>query len=125
MNIYIRKVMEHFCQLKFFERRANRMSKDIEKASEKVDLYSSNLNRAMNELVATEKIVIEKTKAATGRIKDATQKLSDGVKKVEATANFDKLERYVELLERAEKAMVSLAELDKTGKLETIAKALS
>ena len=35
-----------------------------------------------------------------------------------------RLERYVELLERAAVAMNSLAELEKTGKLEKIAGAL-
>jgi hypothetical protein len=109
----------------FFERRANRMSKDLDKASDKVELYKSNLNRAMNDLVNTEKEMTEKTKLVAGKVKDATQKLSDGVKKVESVANFDKLERYVSLLERAEKSMLALAELDKSGKLEKIARALS
>ena len=109
----------------FFERRAKRMSKDLDKASDKVELYNSNLNRAISELVITEQSMMEKTKQVTGKVKDATQKLSDGLKKIEASANFDKLERYVSLLERAEKSMLALAELDKSGKLEKIARALS
>ena len=39
-------------------------------------------------------------------------------------ANFERLERYVELLERAAQAMSGLAELEKNGKLEKIANAI-
>ena len=39
-------------------------------------------------------------------------------------ANFERLERYVELLERASQAMSVLAELEKNGKLEKIANAI-
>ena len=39
-------------------------------------------------------------------------------------ANFERLERYVELLERAAQAMSVLAELEKNGKLEKIANAI-
>jgi hypothetical protein len=44
--------------------------------------------------------------------------------KVEKTANFSNLERYVNLLERAATAMSTLAELEKEGKLDKISSAL-
>ena len=54
-------------------------------------------------------------------LKTENIELKDKLKKVEKNANFDRLERYVLLLERAANAMHSLAELEASGKLEKIA----
>ena len=68
--------------------------------------------------------ITEASKKASGNIRDATEKLSQGLLKIEKTANFDRLERYVVLLERASVAIESLAELEKNGRLEKIANAI-
>lgn len=60
----------------------------------------------------------------SGGVRDAADKLAAGLNKIEKAANFDRLERYVELLERAAKAMDLLATLEQSGKLEKIAGAL-
>lgn len=68
--------------------------------------------------------VSEGAKKASGRIRSAAEDLSIGLARIEKQANFDRLERYVALLERAAQAMTLLAELEKSGKLEKISSAL-
>jgi hypothetical protein len=50
--------------------------------------------------------------------------MASGLIKMEKSANFNNLERYVSLLERAASAMQTLADLEKAGKLDKIAGAL-
>jgi hypothetical protein len=63
-------------------------------------------------------------KKCSGDVRKAADDLASGLAKVEKTANFANLERYVNLLERAATAMTTLAELEKAGKLDKIAGAL-
>ena len=63
-------------------------------------------------------------KKCSGDVRKAADDLASGLAKVEKTANFSNLERYVNLLERAATAMQTLAELEKSGKLDKIAGAL-
>lgn len=108
----------------YFKRRCKNMERDYEKSAEKVDKAYKHLDKSIQQLVSKEDEIADKTKTITGKVRDSAQRLSDGLAKVEKQANFDRLERYVELLERAEKAMSALADLDKSGKLEKIASAL-
>lgn len=68
--------------------------------------------------------VSENAKKVSGRVRTAAEDLANGLAKCEKQANFDRLDRYVQLLERAAQAMSILAELEKTGKLEKISSAL-
>ncbi len=108
----------------FFEKKAKPMTKDLEKATALVDKATENYDRALCAMGASMDRVEGETKKHSGKLRDTTQKLSDGLARIEKLANFDRLERYVELLERAEKAMSALAELEKSGKLEKIAAAV-
>lgn len=108
----------------YFYRRAKTMNQDIQKAEELTNLSINKLGDSITRLLGEEEKITASTKVIAGKIKDTTQKLSDGVAKIESRANFDRLERYVLLLERAEKAMSSLAELESSGRLEKIAGAL-
>ena len=78
----------------------------------------------MSKLIDAESKISETTKKVTGQVRDNAQKLGDGLLRVEKAANFDRLERYVGLLERAATAMSTLAELEATGRLEKIAGAI-
>ena len=108
----------------YFERRAKRMSTDIEKATALIEQSIAVNTRALDKLMDSERRIAEESKKVTGKVRDASQKLNDGLAKIEKLANFDRLERYVELLERAERAMTSLAELEQSGRLEKIAAAV-
>ena len=64
--------------------------------------------------------IFRQIKKASGDVRDVANKLAEGLIKIEKVANFERLERYVELLERAAQAMSVLAELEKNGKLEKL-----
>jgi hypothetical protein len=50
--------------------------------------------------------------------------MAAGLAKVEKAANFDRLERMVDLLERAAVAMSTLAEMEKSGQLAKLSEAI-
>lgn len=108
----------------FFYRRIKTVSEDFKRATDLCDQMIENLSRASDRLTQTEEKLAEKAKRASGKIRTTADALAAGLAKVEKQANFDRLERYVELLERAEKAMGSLAELESSGRLEKISAAL-
>jgi len=108
----------------YFKERVKFMSTDTEKAIELVEDVNARFSKTISKFGNTMDNFVEHSKKASGNIRDAADKLSNGLLKIEKTANFDKLERYVELLERAASAMEILAALEKTGKLEKIAGAL-
>lgn len=108
----------------FFEKQAKPMTTDLDKATALVDKATENYDKALFAMGASMARIEGETKKHSGKLRDTTQKLSDGLARIEKIANFDRLERYVELLERAEKAMSALAELEKSGKLEKIAAAV-
>lgn len=105
-------------------KRARHVNKDIEEAAAISDEALAIFNKSLNALMQKEAEASTKAKKVSGQVRDATHKLADGLAKLEATANFDRLERMVDLLERAEKAMTSLARLDADGKLTRIAEAI-
>jgi ABC-type transporter Mla subunit MlaD len=108
----------------YFQHRSKKMTADLDRATELVDEANARFGARMNALIERENNFAAAAKKASGQVRDATQKMAEGLTKIEKTANFDRLERYVELLERAEKSLSVLAELDKTGRLERIAAAL-
>ena len=108
----------------YYLKKARQMTKDAEKAIELTDDVTNRFKGSLDRLLTTEKGFTDASVSMAGKVRDASEKLAQGLARVEKSANFDRLERYVELLERAAVAMNSLAELEKTGKLEKIAGAL-
>jgi hypothetical protein len=108
----------------YFTKRAKRMSKDIDGAASLMNSATKVYNTAINRMIETEERLTESTKQVSSKVREAADKLGSGLARVEKQANFDRLERYVELLERAESAFSALAELEKSGKLEKIAQAV-
>lgn len=108
----------------FFNKKAKAMTTDVEKAIEKTTRVTSEFSLALDRLYNTEKQFAEESKRISGSVRAAGEKLAQGLAKVEKAANFDRLERYVVLLERAAAAMTTLAELEQSGKLEKIAGAI-
>lgn len=96
----------------------------IAKATDKIDQMLSAVISSMDSLTAAQKELGVKAKSASSSVRESAEKLSAGLLRIEKSANFDRLERYVDLLERAAKAMTALGELEKTGKLEKIASAI-
>ena len=109
----------------YFYRMAKKMNTDTEIAIQKTDEVTNGFNKSLDKFLEMQTQITEASKKASGNIRDSAEKLAQGLAKIEKTANFDRLERYVILLERASIAIESLAELEKSGRLEKIANALS
>ena len=97
---------------------------DYEKASEIAETAEKMFKRNASNLMATSDELQANIKKVSGNVRKAADDLASGLMKVEKTANFSNLERYVNLLERAATAMSTLAELEKEGKLNKISSAL-
>ena len=108
----------------FFERKAKKMATDAEEAIEVTNKVTKEFSESLDKFLAMEKQFAEQSKRSAGTVRDSAEKLAQGLSRVEKVANFDRLERYVVLLERAASAMNSLAELEANGKLEKIACAI-
>jgi hypothetical protein len=109
---------------KFQNTRVKNMSEKMTEAVEVITDVNDLLTKATYKLTETEKQLSESAKRASGNVRNAANDLANGLLKLEKTADFSRLERFVELLERASVAINSLAELEKTGKLEKIATAI-
>jgi hypothetical protein len=79
---------------------------------------------SVHKMISQAKELEDSTKKATGKAKDAAQKLNDGLLRIEKTVNIAALEKRVELLERAADAMERLNALQQTGKLDKILEAI-
>jgi hypothetical protein len=108
----------------YLTRRAKMVETDYEKASEIADTAEKMFKRNVSNLMATSDELQANIKKVSGNVRKAADDLASGLMKVEKTANFSNLERYVNLLERAATAMSTLAELEKEGKLDKISSAL-
>ena len=108
----------------YFSKRVKNIMSDTKTAIDKTNEVINGFELVINKYMAMEESIVEKTKKTSGSIKDSAEKLAQGMARIEKAANFDRLERYVGLLERAATAMNLLAELEKDGKLDKIAGAL-
>ncbi|UOF80259.1 hypothetical protein [Caudoviricetes sp.] len=104
----------------YFEKRAKIMSQDFERASFVIDESTKMLESSLRKMQESEANLSEKTKKISGNVRKSAHDLMSGLSAIEKMANFEKLERYVLLLERTASAMTVLSELDKNGKLEKV-----
>jgi len=100
------------------------MQKTTKEAKKEVDAFTGELIRSIENMSKKQKELEEVAKKASGSVRRSARDLSDGLIKIQKEADFDKLERYTELLERCASAMDSLAKLEKSGTLEKIASAI-
>lgn len=108
----------------YFKHGAKEMTKDANDAIAITEKVTQGFEVSLNRFSAVQKDFVNNCKKTSGDVRDAANKLSEGLARIEKAANFDRLERYVVLLERASVAMGALAELEKSGRLEKIAAAL-
>lgn len=108
----------------FFERKSKMISTDIEKAESHLETAITTFRKQYNQFSQVEELFASDAKKAASSVKDAEEKLLQGLARVEKAANFERLNRYVELLERAATAMNQLADLEKEGRLDKIASAI-
>lgn len=108
----------------FYTYRTKEMKDDIMRAADALDEADKFFNDRLNKYVQTQDRIVDQTKKISSAVRDSTQKMAEGLIKIEKQANFDNLERYVTLLERANDALSALAELETNGKLNKISDAL-
>lgn len=96
------------------------MTTDYKKAEEIAESAITMFEKTHSRLIAAQDSIAESAKKGSAKVRVAANDLSDGLKRIEKQADFNKLERYVQLLERAASAMQQLAELEKSGRLEKI-----
>jgi hypothetical protein len=108
----------------YFKSVAQDVNKGFVKAAELIDAQQKLFDNSLNHLTKTTENLKTQIKKVSGDVRKASDDLASGLLKVEKQANFANLERYVSLLERAASSMQSLAELEKTGKLQKISEAL-
>ena len=108
----------------YITRTAKMISTDYEKASEIAETAEKMFKRNVSNLMDTTEELQTNIKKVSGNVRKAADDLASGLFKMEKTANFSNLERYVTLLERAATALATLAELEKEGKLGKITTAL-
>ena len=107
-----------------FERKAKMISTDIEKAESHLETAITTFTKQYNQFSQVEELFSSDAKKAASSVKDAEENLLHGLARVEKAANFERLSRYVDLLERAATAMNQLAVLEKEGRLDKIASAI-
>ena len=105
-------------------RKAKSMNEDLNKATQLTNECLKTFNFSLNALLDKEKEFSESSKKVSGNIRKAANDLAEGLIKLEKTANFHNLEKYVGLLERASTTLEKLAELEKNGSLTKIIGAL-
>jgi len=108
------------CGSNYFYSRVKNMTPDFEKAEEVCKQAEKMFEKALENMMSAESRVSESAKKTSGQIRKSANELADGLQRIEKAANFDKLERYVGLLERAAQALTILASLEKDGKLNKI-----
>jgi exonuclease VII large subunit len=111
-------------QSNYFYQRTKKMSNDLDNARDLIDQHVIALDQAIEHMIKREKQLTESSKLTSGKLRDSVQKLSDGLARVEKVANFDRLERYADMLERIERSLSSLAEMEKSGLLAKISSSL-
>lgn len=84
----------------------------------------SKFNHSLNKMLGAEQKIAEQSSKVGQQVRKSVNDMAEGLRRIEKVADFNKLERYVVLLERAAAAMSTLAELEKGGKLERITAAL-
>ena len=108
----------------FFQQKARNIMKEIKNATDIMDKAIEHFDKSYQRFQLLETAIQKDIKTKAGDIKAAEEKLMQGLARIEKAANFDRLQQYVSLIERASSAMTLLADLQKDGRLDKIATAI-
>ena len=108
----------------FFQQEARNIMKEIKNATDIMDKAIEHFDKSYQRFQLLETAIQKDIKTKAGDIKAAEEKLMQGLARIEKAANFDRLQQYVSLTERASSAMTLLADLQKDGRLDKIATAI-
>ena len=108
----------------YFKQVTKTMNHDIETAIDLTQEANNRFNTVLNTFTKTHNNFAESAKKASSSVRTAADTMAGGLAKIEKAANFDRLERMVDLLERAAGAMTTLAEMEKSGQLAKLSEAI-
>ena len=108
----------------FFQQEARNIMKEIKNATDIMDKAIEHFDKSYQRFQLLETSIQKDIRTKAGDIKAAEEKLMQGLARIEKAANFDRLQQYVSLIERASSAMTLLADLQKDGRLDKIATAI-
>ena len=97
---------------------------NIEQATADVEQLTKVFGNKIQQFTKTQTDLSEQAKKVSGQVRDSANKLNSAMQTLDKNMNLDKLQRQAELLERIATAMSSLVELEKSGSLERIVKAM-
>lgn len=108
----------------FFHKKAKIMNEDAEKAIATTEDMTKRFSETLDRFLKMENSIATRSKAVSSAVREAADRMASSLQRIEKTANFDRLERFVVLLERAAAAMQTLSELEDDGKLNRLSEAL-
>ncbi len=108
----------------FFHEKAKKMSKDMDGATKLLDEATASYHASFERFSDTTKKLDERAKTSSQNVREAADKMRGGLERIQKQADFNNLEKYVNLLERAASALSILAEIENSGKLGKIADSL-
>ena len=97
---------------------------NIEQATADVEQLTKVFGNKIQQFTKTQTDLSEQAKKVSGQVRDSANKLNSAMQTLDKNMNLDKLQRQAELLERIATAMSSLVELERSGSLERIVKAM-
>ena len=97
---------------------------NIEQATADVEQLTKVFGNKIQQFTKTQTELSEQAKKVSGQVRDSANKLNSAMQTLDKNMNLDKLQRQAELLERIATAMSSLVELEKSGSLERIIRAM-
>ena len=97
---------------------------NIEQATSDVEQLTKVFGNKIQQFTKTQTDLSDQAKKVSGQIRDSANKLNSAMQTLDKNMNLDKLQRQAELLERIATAMSSLVELERSGSLERIVKAM-
>jgi len=108
----------------YFNQKERNIMKEITNATDIMDKAIEHFDKSYKRFELIETAMQKNIKTKAGDIKAAEEKLMQGLARIEKAANFDRLQQYVTLIERASSAMKILADLETEGRLDKIATAI-
>jgi hypothetical protein len=118
------EIVRHIAIENYFKRITKSMNNDIETAIEVTQDANERFSSVLDAFTKTHTSFSDSAKKASSSVRVAADTMAAGLAKIEKTANFDRLERMVDLLERAAMAMNTLAEMEKSGQLAKLSEAI-
>ena len=108
----------------YFKKVTKNMNDDLKTAIDLTEEANKRFTSVLNAFTRTHNTFSESAKKASSSVRTAADTMAAGLSKIEKAANFDRLERMVDLLERAAAAMSTLAEMEKSGQLAKLSEAI-